>query len=265
MNYFLISANYLYFDFHKLFEEEDSGAKGKILWHINKNDPKSISVGDVCYLYYSNLPDNTSRIILRGIVSSTDKKDENEKNCLELENLQTINWNNSGRIKFTRKDLKAFGINITQNKQQIRNDKFIDRIEEYYKKDKQKLGLKELQTDIEKRLKCSFDSSNGKNSKHSTFIQKNGLRYFETHHLVQQKICKYFDNDEELYNAIYDKKNLIYLCPTCHRKIHYGKPEDIRRMIKTLYNRNKDFFDYNFSKYAKPKNVLFWLYSMYNV
>lgn len=163
MNYFLISANYLYFDFHKLFEEEDSGAKGKILWHINKNDPKSISVGDVCYLYYSNLPDNTSRIILRGIVSSTDKKDENEKNCLELENLQTINWNNSGRIKFTRKDLKAFGINITRNKQQIRNDKFIDRIEEYYKKDKQKLGLKELQTDIEKRLKCAFDSSNGKN------------------------------------------------------------------------------------------------------
>ena len=45
-------------------------------------------------------------------MSSTDKKDENEKNCLELENLQTINWNNSGRIKFTRKDLKAFGINI---------------------------------------------------------------------------------------------------------------------------------------------------------
>lgn len=79
MNYFLIPANYLHFDFHKLFEEEDSGAKGKILWHININDPKSISVGDVCYLYYSNLPDNTSRIILRGIVSSTDKKDENKK------------------------------------------------------------------------------------------------------------------------------------------------------------------------------------------
>ena len=74
--YFLIPANYLTFDFQRLLDIDENG---RILWQHNSNDPNNMEVGDVCYLYYSNLPDNTNRIILRGIITATGVRDIAQK------------------------------------------------------------------------------------------------------------------------------------------------------------------------------------------
>ncbi len=283
VRYFLIPANYISFDFNKLFDLEtadNSGVPGRVLWSLNHNDAK-MDVGDICYLYYSNLPDRTSRIILRGIISASDsyKKEgdiflEPGQKCIELEQLETINWKNKGKVTFTYEDLKKYGVNITRNKRELKDGRSGDRdlriaLEDYYQQDKDKLGLKELRDDIVKKLQCAFDDNAKDRSKaniHSSFVQANGLRYFETHHFIQQNIYRNNQNDPDLYDAVYDEKNLIYLCPTCHRKIHYGKKSEIRSMIKKLYDKNAGFYDEKFRPYAYNdgmNSVLDWIYSMY--
>jgi len=284
--YFLIPANYIAFDFNRLFNLEsadDSGVPGKVLWSLNKNDAK-MQIGDICYLYYSNLPDRTSRIILRGIISDSDsyKSDGDEflepgQKCIELEKLETINWRNKGRITFTYDDLKnTYEINITRNKRELKDGRgkegeLIDALEDYYKKDKDRLGLEELRDDIVKKLQCAFDykpKDRSKDNVHSSFVQPNGLRYFETHHFIQQNTYRHNQGDSDLYDAVYDEKNLIYLCPTCHRRIHYGKKDDIRSMIKRLYEKNAVFYDEKFGSYASgdgAASVLEWIYAMYKV
>ena len=277
--YFLIPANYLAFDFNKLFDLEgrdDSGKKGHVLWALNSNDAK-MDVGDVCYLYYSNLPDKTSRIILRGIVSASDSYNDDPdtylepgQKCVELTDLKTINWKNAGKMTFTYDDLKAYGVNITRNKRALKDDRAGDKelreaLEAYYEKDNNKLNLDELRDDIVKKLQCAFDSGTG--NLHKSFIQANGLRYFETHHFIQQNVCRNTD-DRDLIDAVYDEKNLIYLCPMCHRRIHYGRKEDIRNMIDKIYQKNEKFYGDKFIKYAKlngENTVKDWLYDMYKV
>ena len=278
--YFLIPANYLVFDFNKLFDlegREDSGKKGHVLWALNRNDAK-MNVDDVCYLYYSNLPDKTSRIILRGIVSASDSYNDNPdtylepgQKCVELKDLETINWKNTGKTTFTYEDIKnKYRVNVRQNKTELKDDREGDKelreaLEAYYEKDNNKLNLDELRDDIVKKLQCAFDSGTG--NLHKSFIQANGLRYFETHHFIQQNVCRNTD-DRDLIDAVYDEKNLIYLCPMCHRRIHYGRKEDIRNMIDKIYQKNEKFYGDKFIKYAKlngENTVKDWLYDMYKV
>ena len=287
IRYFLIPANYLAFDFNHLFKLEeghDSGSSGRVLWNINKNDAK-INVGDICYLYYSNLPDKTSRIILRGTVSASDSYNDEEatflepgQRCIELENLETINWRNTGRRTFTYEDLRKYGVKITRNKRELKDGRSGDKalreaLEDYYARDTERLGLNELRDDILKKLRCAFDDNMKDRSReniHSSFVQPNGFRYFETHHFIQQNICrrKEHEGDQSLLDAIYDDRNLIFLCPTCHRKIHYGKKNEVKSMIKRLYDKNASFYNSAFGTYAKndgDKTVLDWIYEMYKI
>ncbi|WP_037355659.1 HNH endonuclease [Selenomonas sp. FC4001] len=280
--YFLIPANYLTFDFKRLL---DSGDNGRILWQYNSNDPKNMEVGDVCYLYYSNLPDNTSRIILRGIITAIGVRDiasdGTEITCFALSQLETINWKNSGKSKFTYKVLHdTYGINIRPNKRQLKDERIgkgktvgdlalREKLETYYENNP-RLNLEQLKEELCVKLRCAFDSTDGdpkESRRHITFEARNGLNYFETHHFIQQHLCK-GKEDQALFDAIYHEKNLIYLCPTCHKKIHYGKKDTVRKMIKTLYNREQEFYDSNFLKLAEAEgfpNVLNWLYKIYGV
>lgn len=276
--YFLIPANYQTFDFERLFGEFFE-RNGKILWQYNpKNDPKNMEVGDVCYLYYSNLPDNTRRIILRAIITEIGEGDVCFDGkivpCFAISDLKTINWKNSGKTKFTYEVLhEKYGINITRNKRQLKDErsgdkKLREKLEEYFENDNNKLNLEQLKQELVTKLRCALDSNNNDptdNKKHITFKGKNGLNYFEVHHLIQQHISK---KDESLTEAVYDEKNLIFLCPTCHKRIHYGRKEDVQKMLTTLYNRNDSFYDSNFMRYASNNGfntVLEWLYSMYKV
>lgn len=79
--------------------------------------------------------------------------------------------------------------------------------------------------------KCLVDEN------HETFIKENGEKYLEAHHLVPMSKQDYFDvNIDKI-------ANIIPLCPNCHRKIHYGKTEEIIAMLKLLYEKRKPLLE----------------------
>ena len=276
--YFIFPANYLNFNFDRLFRESTND-NGDVLWPMKEKDPSNIEIDDICYIYYSNLPDGTGRIMLRGTIAETEIKDTDGIKCYVIKDIATINWDNSSKMKFTRDVLAKYGVKMNLNKRQLKDDHFAEgntlgdkalreKIEDCFNRNIGRLNLKELETALTKKLMCAFDRSDGNSAEsknHTTFKTRYGLNYFEIHHLIQQHICK---NNEQMSKAVCDEKNLIYLCPTCHRKIHYGRKETVRRMLGTLYNRQANFYDENFIQYANSKGfatVIDWLYYMYKV
>lgn len=72
-------------------------------------------------------------------------------------------------------------------------------------------------------FRCEADSS------HETFMTRSGLAYCEGHHLIALSHQRDFDNSLDCY------ANLMILCPTCHRLLHYGRSQDIERILHPLF------------------------------
>ena len=67
-------------------------------------------------------------------------------------------------------------------------------------------------------FKCEFDGS------HSTFLTNKGVPYMEGHHLIPCTVS----NTERFWSKernIDCPENIICLCPTCHRRIHFGSKD----------------------------------------
>ena len=268
--YYLIPANYLNYDFNMLFNE-NMVLNGKVLWRLNSNDPHNMEVGDICYLYYSHLPDKTNRIILRGVITSVNEEDMvNGESipCFAISDIETINWKNSGRTKFTYAILRdKYNVKVKQNKRQLSDERKGDKqlrekLEEFYQKDKDKLNLMEFKDEIYKRSNCFFkDIIEGS---HSTFICQNGLPYYEVHHFILKKIGT---EHNEVQAEIDNPQNLISLCSNCHNMVHYAESKTRKKMIKRIYDSNSKFFDKIFGGIAKQanKSMLDWLYSIYDI
>ena len=266
--YFIFPVSYDRFDFGRLFSECTDG-KTNILWAKNKTEPKNIEVGDICYLYYTNLPDRTSRIILRGEITNTEAIDTDGSTCYAISKLRTINWENSPKWDFTYKNLSnKYNVKMNLNKRQLKDERdgdkeLINKLEKYYNDRRtKKLSLEELSNEFERKLRCALDGKPGDIKKHATFTGRNGLDYYETHHLIKRSICKKAPSLEEY---VYDERNLVLLCPACHKEIHYGKKERVRKMLERLYKKNVDFYDSNIQKYTNGKSILEWLFDMYDV
>jgi len=57
----------------------------------------------------------------------------------------------------------------------------------------------------------------------------------EPHHLIPISNQGLYSNDIDITS------NLICLCPTCHKKIHYGIKADVKSMLQAFYAaRQKD-------------------------
>ncbi len=68
------------------------------------------------------------------------------------------------------------------------------------------------------------------NCNHTLFLKKNGCEtYTEAHHLIPLRFQK-----EYLY-SLDIPANIVSLCPSCHRQLHYGK--DIYDMLKYLWTK----------------------------
>ncbi|MGN0783977.1 MAG: HNH endonuclease [Christensenellales bacterium] len=71
---------------------------------------------------------------------------------------------------------------------------------------------------------------------HETFIsKKTQQKYMEAHHLIP--VCFQKEIWEKYRINIDCVENLVSLCPTCHKAIHYGTKEVQRKMISELFNR----------------------------
>ena len=79
--------------------------------------------------------------------------------------------------------------------------------------------------------KCAFDET------HETFLTNKGVPYMEGHHLIP---CTY--SNAEYYWSNFKRnidcvENIVCLCPTCHRRIHFGSKEEEGAIIKSLYKK----------------------------
>lgn len=72
--------------------------------------------------------------------------------------------------------------------------------------------------------KCELDSS------HQSFIaEKTKKPYMEGHHAIPLRHQTRFSVSLDIY------ANIVCLCPTCHRRLHYGIVEDRFEMMSRLY------------------------------
>ncbi len=71
---------------------------------------------------------------------------------------------------------------------------------------------------------CEVDPS------HKSFLRRNGhTSYMEPHHLIPISFTDYFGVNLDR------EQNIFSLCSNCHNQIHYGRKEDIRKLIKKLF------------------------------
>lgn len=82
-------------------------------------------------------------------------------------------------------------------------------------------------------FKCEFDNS------HCTFLTDKGVHYMEGHHLIpctaSNTECFWSENGRNIDCV----ENIICLCPTCHRRIHFGSKDEKYAIIRNLYNKRK--------------------------
>lgn len=75
------------------------------------------------------------------------------------------------------------------------------------------------------------------NEKHKTFVSGvNNRPYVEAHHLIPMSAQIDFENTIDFAD------NIISLCPTCHRNIHYGKNEEKEKMLKYFFEIRKPLY-----------------------
>lgn len=67
---------------------------------------------------------------------------------------------------------------------------------------------------------------------HLTFIsRKSGKAYMEGHHLIPLKFQPKFECGLDVY------ANIVCLCPTCHRMMHFGRNVDRIHLAESLYEK----------------------------
>lgn len=83
----------------------------------------------------------------------------------------------------------------------------------------------------EANYKCVFDNS------HKTFHTSKGVSYMEGHHLIPCTVSNVEHYWTKFGRNIDCVENIICLCPTCHRRIHFGSKEERKQIIEDLYNK----------------------------
>lgn len=297
-NYFLL-MDYRNFNFKDLNEQLKKGftywhipahgknAKDKIFYtekeckeYCDKKDNK-YKEGDKVYIFVTHLPNtknSNTRILFRGEIDSSPKPVETSKFCYKPKG----EWCKAIKIKsiktLSRPDLNndnilnrsQYGIATPQgicDCSKIKNKKSVNKIIE----DCNRMLTKDYTSmfDILEEVfghKCLFGCSD----KRSTFIQRNGFRYYELHHFIQQHLCK--GKEKNKISKLIDRnENKIWLCAKCHRQIHHGSKEEVKQMIDDILSYIK--------KSENGKNLLLelkkeinagtyndvkeWIYSMY--
>lgn len=74
---------------------------------------------------------------------------------------------------------------------------------------------------------------------HKTFLTRHDVPYMEGHHLIPctpSNSQYYWDKDKVNIDCI---ENIVCICPTCHRRIHFGSDADKREVIEKLYEVKK--------------------------
>lgn len=269
--YHFISASTKYYkgnSFDELLKEEENYG-GCIYWHIGNH---KIHKNDICYIYYSKLPDNSSRILFASTVIDSDLDNNSTRSiCPDAEpnkkymklKLKSVSLEDNS--KFNIDKLRGNKYNLLSNGQfsylHIDPIKHKKLIKDITTSQKNTHYLKKVHEYFEEKYCiCEFNKIN----KCKTFIEENGFHYIERHHLVPKNVISKYKNIKDINELVYNKDNTFYLCPLCHKKIHHAKIEERKKMIDFLYNKNKTYLDDIYTKIKGEKSTLEWLYEIYN-
>jgi predicted HNH restriction endonuclease len=80
----------------------------------------------------------------------------------------------------------------------------------------------------ESGYKCSLEE----NDKHITFTNSNNHKYCEAHHIIPMKM-----QEDYLPIRLDQRKNIVSLCPVCHKAIHYGNRNEKTKRLRKIYNK----------------------------
>lgn len=138
---------------------------------------------------------------------------------------------------------------------------------------------KEKDTSHSKSEDATSDSEDMFKNSHETFKTSRGINLYEKHHLI---LKSYLDKNlgnttdgnqqkkelkkSEANKLKKDRHNLITLCPLCHKRIHHGKAEDVKKMIHAIYLSDREWFNKELEKYIPNRNysVEDWIMNTYN-
>ncbi len=281
-NVFIIPANFLTFNFKAL--QKEYAEKHHISWELPKNASHQEFPEDICYFYYTHLPSASGategRILLRGIIETGPHKrtagdiygtnDLTQVDAITITDLQPVRltdqktycWESIkgyffGSIQSIRQ-LKAYQAELYfQIEQDIQNDPDSEMLR------KSKNGFAKLIEYFE--TPCFFQDSLHPKKNPLTFSRRNGLDYYESHHFIP-KSTKKMIKDPEFSTIVDDSENRVALCPYCHRRIHFGTPQEVSKMLQDIYNNKKSLaFMKNISRYINTDDVLAWLNKVYAV
>jgi len=77
------------------------------------------------------------------------------------------------------------------------------------------------------------------NQDHKTFLTDKGQQFMEGHHLIRCTVELHNKFSERFNKSIDTESNIVSLCPTCHRRIHYGNKEERTAMIENLFDKRR--------------------------
>ena len=263
--YHFLTASISYYsgnNFKDLIDEEKEYGD-YVYWHMSNH---KIKVGDICFIYYSNLPDYSSRILFVGDVVDSDLGNNGKSICPDADGKRYIKMK-LRPVSLEDKDMFS-----------------LDRLRNYYNLVPKKGQFSYMHVNIDKHSKLIEDvlasvKYTKKKLEHvqdyfnnnycicefgcKTFVEENGFFYIEKHHLVERNLIDKHKDIDDIDKLINNDKNLYNLCPNCHMKIHHAKIDERKKMIEKLYNINKDYYDNNFKELKGGKTSLEWLYDIY--
>jgi len=266
MNYYVIPMDFNRYSFldllkewrkhrHVIWEaygEVDNDSNDKPFIKKTSKIARSMEKGDVIYIYVFNLPSvnakNKARILLRGTVKKrpypvkrseacyTDATDDTDDDWIigfQIENLITLKESNLRNDKFlSREDLKErFDFLNPQGRRWPNtvtgtlHDALVNYLEKRFDDTTDFFSL----IDHFNR-KCYF--SNTRKGCHITFLRRNGTDYFEYHHFIRRNA----ESIKRMRPFINSPENIVCLCPNCHRLLHSGRPDEVKSMLKELWN-----------------------------
>jgi 5-methylcytosine-specific restriction protein A len=84
---------------------------------------------------------------------------------------------------------------------------------------------------VDSNYKCLYDES------HTTFLTSKGKQYMEGHHLIPCTVTnsEFFKEKSKLDR----EENIVSICPTCHRAIHFGNTLTKQKIVEKLYYKQK--------------------------
>ncbi len=271
MAYFRLSMDYELYnfnDFKKTYSEKSELKQEKrVIWYFTYKKT-AIKENDVVFIYCSNMPDDINRCIMKANVEKVVKKAENTKKYFKndfedcnlliiLKDIKMFDYENP--LDLGKDIIKEYNHNggFQGTYGEITNEDLINYIESFDTRD----NVKEI-LDQYVDVKCFFDKNNKDN--HSTFIKNNGATYIEYHHLIFRSVGN--NKNKTIQTLLEDNSNYYKLCPTCHRKIHYGTNDVRKKMINTiLENCDEEKLKNIVKEIDNKRSLKEYLYELYKI